>query len=236
MGAIYLDPIGMDTTAGHIGEHANELRTLASTLESACSAVVPVSLAGWLAEELGGIAVQAHIVVLTYTVAAIDTALRARQIQGDQSLVAAQPALAAPSIGLGAALAMGSVVGNTGDAFEIVDPSGTPVDLGARLAEAGSTIGSPSAYLDVSTTGAAELGAVLTAAGERVGGTPTAAQQPLIARLLTSQAGAHSISVWNAPDGLSFVSPGRFEDAHGRLGALSEAHRDPRTGDVRFGA
>jgi hypothetical protein len=146
MGAtIYLDPVGMDATAGAVGEHANQIQTLTSTLESAGSAAVPAALAGWLAEELHGIAVQAQLVALVYTVAALDTALRAQQIQADQSLVAAQPDLATTSVDLGAALAAaGSTIGGSYTSVDIVDPSGASVDLNAvlvRAAEAG--IGKP---------------------------------------------------------------------------------------------
>ena len=97
MSTVFLDPVQMDATAGHIGEHVNELTTLTADLETACSAAVPASIAGWLAEELRDIAVTARMIALLYSVAALDTAQRAQQIQADQSLAAAAPSLAATS-------------------------------------------------------------------------------------------------------------------------------------------
>jgi hypothetical protein len=123
---------------------------------------VPVALAGWLAQELHDIAVQAQLVALLYTLAALDTAQRAQQIQADQSLVGAQPELATTSVDLRTALGMGgSTIGGSYDAVDVVDPSGVSVDLGA----------------------------VLVSAGERVGGKPTLTNSPFL--LASSQPGAN---------------------------------------------
>ena len=93
MSTIYLDPIQMDTTAGAVGEHAREILASADTVETACRADAPASLAGWLADELREIATSMRMVALLYTVAALDTGLRAQEIQADQSLVSATPSL-----------------------------------------------------------------------------------------------------------------------------------------------
>lgn len=97
MSTIFLDPVQMDATAGNVGAHVNELTTLTADLETACSAPVPISIAGWLAEELRDITVIVRLVALIYTVAALDTAQRAQQIQADQSLATAVPPLAPTS-------------------------------------------------------------------------------------------------------------------------------------------
>jgi hypothetical protein len=102
MSTIYLDPLAMDTVAGAIGEHAREVDAAIADLESVCAAEVPPSLAGWLGEELRDITVHARLAEVLYVVAALDTALRAQQIQADQSLAVAWPG---PTV---------SVVGGTG--------------------------------------------------------------------------------------------------------------------------
>lgn len=239
MTTIYLDPVRMDATAGAIGEHAWEVHTSAGTIESTCSANVPVALAGWLAEELHDIAVQAQMVALLYTVAALETALRAQQIQADQSLVAAQPALVSSSVDLGTALAMGSVVGGS-------SPYG--VISGGIPGPTTMTIGGPSPYGIVSGGDASSSTFTVT-----VGGTPTYANDPLLAmasQLQHSNPGLsaqllgasttlsdinhNTITNLLAPNGLSFVGSGTYEDEFGRSGGLGATYRDPRTGDLRF--
>jgi hypothetical protein len=102
MNAIYLDPVDMDATAGAIGEHAREVDAAIADLEGVCAAEVPPSLTDWLAAELRDIAVHARLAELLYVIAALDTTLRADQIQADQSLAVAWPG---PTV---------SVVGGTG--------------------------------------------------------------------------------------------------------------------------
>lgn len=126
MSTIYLDPVAMDATAGAIGGHSREVEEVVADLETACSAYVPPHLAGWLAEELHEIALVSRLAALLYTVAALDTAMRAQQISADQSLATAWPALDAPfgdltstPFGLQAALAGSTVVGGTGPAFSM---------------------------------------------------------------------------------------------------------------------
>ena len=237
MTTIYLDPVQMDATAGAVGEHAWEVHTSAGTIESTCSANVPVALAGWLAEELHDIAVQAQLVALLYTVAALETALRAQQIQADQSLVAAQPALVSSSVDLGTALAMGSVVGGS-------SPFG--VISGGIPGPTTMTIGGPS---DIGVVSGMPIGPSFAT----IGGTPTYANDPLLAmasqlqhsnpglsaQLLGVSSGlseSRNDSITNllAPDGLSFVGSGTYEDEFGRSGGLGSTYRDPRTGDLRF--
>lgn len=235
MSIIFLDPVTMDATAGAIGERAQELQTTTSTLESTCSADVPLSLACWLAEELHEMAVQAQLVALLYTVAALDTALRAQQIQADQSLVAAQPVLATTPVDLATALAMGSVVG--GNAFSVGTVGGFETTM---------TIGGPS---DIGVV----TGMPTAPTVAYIGGTPTYANDPLLAmasqlqhsnpglsaQLLGVSSGLsesrnNSITNLLAPNGLSFTGSGTYEDKFGRSGGLGATYRDPRTGDLRF--
>lgn len=238
MSTIFLDPVTMDATAGAIGEHAQEIQTTTSTLESACSADVPLSLAGWLAEELHDIAVQAQMVALLYCLSALDTALRAQQIQADQSLVAAQPVFASPSVG-------------TVGGFETTMTIGGPSDIGV-------VTGMPTGLTIAWIGGSSDLGIVpdgmpTAPTTAFIGGTPTYANDPLLAmasRLQNSNPGlsaqllgvSSSVneSQYNgiknilAPSGLSFVGSGTYEDHFGRSGGLAATYRDPRTGDLRF--
>ena len=137
MSTIYLDPVTMDATAGAIGGHAREVENVVGDLETACSAYVPPHLAGWLAEELHDIALTSQLSALLYTVAALDTALRAQQISADQSLATAWPALDAPfgdltttPFGQQAALAGSTVVGGTDLTFDVSVPSPTSMTIG----------------------------------------------------------------------------------------------------------
>jgi hypothetical protein len=237
MSTIFLDPVAMDATAGAIGEHAREIQTSVSTLESTCSADVPLSLTGWLAEELHDIAVQAQLVALLYTLAALDTALRAQQIQADQSLVAAQPALISAPVDLGAVLAGSAVIGG---------PSPYGVISGGIPGPTTMTIGGPS---DIGVVFGMSMGPSFAT----IGGTPTYAHDPLLAmasqlqhsnpglsaQLLGVSSGLsesrnNSITNLLAPDGLSFVGSGTYEDEFGRSGGLGQTYRDPRTGELRF--
>jgi hypothetical protein len=114
MSTIYLDPVAMDATAGAIGEHAKEVDVAIGDLETACAAEVPPSLAGWLTDELRDIAVHARLAELVYVVAALETAVRAQQIQADQSLATAIPGVGAPAPATGFVL----------DVDPVFDPSG----------------------------------------------------------------------------------------------------------------
>lgn len=234
MSAIFLDPVQMDATAGAIGQHAREAETLVVDLESACSAVVPPSLAGWLADELRDIAVHVRMVALLYTVAALDTALRAQQIQADQSLATAAPSLASTSSTFtGAPLvggfgAFGSMV--TGPDYT----GGSPLVGGtAPFATSTATTGF--------TAGASIVGGFFL--GTSGPNTPLGGYTPALGGSslgLPTLSGASSWP-WNsnianilAPSGLSAVAPGVFEDETGRQGGLGRTYRDPRTGDLRF--
>lgn len=245
MTTVYLDPVAMDATAGAVGEHAREIEVVAADLESACSADVPLALAGWLAEELRDVAVHAQMVALVYAVAALDTALRAQQIQADQSLVTAQPALGPPlgqvdTMGdLGAILAGAAVVGGT-DPFPTSSPS-----LGT------TTIGGFSPLLSSSTGpftttigGFSPLHSGSIALGPTVVGAPSYAHFPLVGMLGGTGGGGfvdpmetqnNHIKNLLAPTGTSFVD-GQYEDRSGRRGDLSSVYRNPdRPGEYEVG-
>lgn len=259
MSTIYLDPVAMDAAAGAIGESAGQVQASVSTLESTCSAAVPVALGGWLAEELHDIAVQAQLVALLYTVAALDTALRAQQIQADQSLVAAQPELATTSVDLGAALAMGSVVG--GNSFSVGTIGGfestmTIGGTGAAFVNdfpgLGNSFVGGNAPLEISDLPDAPT---MTSIGGRTSGPYRPGDyldawgqvqhinMPVTERLLANPAtnalaqaslralADHQIGLGVSPQALTYVAPNTFEDRSGRQGGIGETYRDPRTGD-----
>ena len=163
MSTIFLDPVQMDATAGHIGEHVNELTTLTADLETACSAAVPASIAGWLAEELRDIALTARMIALLYSVAALDTAQRAQQIQADQSLATAAPSLAATSPaftgaplvgGFGAFASTTAGTGSTGSM--VLGGAGGYLPLDSTSISSGSSgsmvLGGPGVYLPLDST------------------------------------------------------------------------------------
>lgn len=89
MSTIYLDPVAMDATAGAIGDHAKEAEAAVLGLESVGVAAAPASLAGWLADELGEVALTVRMATVLYLVAALDTFSRAEAIRTNQSLVTA---------------------------------------------------------------------------------------------------------------------------------------------------
>ena len=234
MSTIFLDPVAMDATAGAVGEHALEIEDLAVTLEAACSANVPLHLVGWLAEELRDIVVGTRLAALLYTAAALDTALRAQQIQADQSLVAAQPELATAPVDLATALGMGAVVGGSGPAFvndfpglgeSVVGGTGPAfVNDFPGLGESVVGGGLPLGISDVPVLGPTVVGGSWSSS--RLGVVDPGIFTATIMSLLSQTP--------SAPDGLSFVSPGNYEDRHGGRGGLGESYRDPVTGEQRF--
>ena len=235
MSTIYLDPVAMDATAGAIGAHAREVGAAIGDLETACAADVPPSLAGWLAEELRDIVVHARLAEVLYVVAALDTALRAQQVQTDQSLASAWPPLGTADTGvtttydLGAVLAGATVVGGTGPAFVNDFPGLGPTTVGGFFLGASSPTGvsmpglSSAAFAAQNPfMGAAILGP-FGAGGFGAG--------PLdFAGAVANRAIANSL----APDGLDVVSPGIYEDERGRQGRLSQTYRDPVTNRLEF--
>ena len=237
MSTIYLDPVQMDATAGAIGEHAWEVHTSAGTLESACSRRRAVALAGWLAEELHDIAVQAQMVALLYTVAALDTALRAQQIQADQSLVAAQPALVT------APVAPGRRAGRLGRHRRPLavrrglgrDPRPDDDDdrwpLGRRRGlreDVGPSLRDGRGHADLRQRPPARHG--LAAAAQQ----PRAQSSAARCQHGAERVRHNTITNLLAPDGLSYVGSNTYEDDFGRSGGLGATYRDPRTGDLRF--
>lgn len=251
MSTIFLDPVQMDATAGHIGEHVNELTTLTADLETACSAAVPASIAGWLAEELRDITVTARMIALLYSVTALDTAQRAQQIQADQSLAAAARSLASASptftgaTVLGGFSSYGSLV--TGPAY-----TGGPLVGGiARFATSTATSGFTGSasimgglVLAPSTPGPGAVEMKMASSAEFA-----AQNAPWGASALSGSGGYSGFSTfggasswpwnrnianWVAPTGLSAVAPNIYEDQHGNQGTLNQTFRDPITHDAEF--
>jgi hypothetical protein len=232
MSTIYLDPFAMDATAGAIGEHAKEVGAAIGDLETTCSADVPPSLAGWLAEELRDITVHARLAELLYVVAALDTALRAQQIQTDQSLATAWPPLGTTDAGvsstydLGAVLAGATVVGGTGPAFvnDFVGPGVTTVG-GFFL---GASSGTGVSMSGLSTDAFLANNPLLGAASNLQATNPAAAAQlmGLHSSLFTSN--AEMGSTWiNSRPGASYIGDGLYRGNDGNIGSITDVYRNP---------
>jgi hypothetical protein len=213
MSTIYLDPVAMGAVAAAIGEHAREVDTAIADLEGACAAEVPPSLAGWLADELHDIAVHARLAEALYVVAALDTALRAQQIQADQSLATAVPALDAPSLG--------AVVASP-DPGPLVLGSNAPVVVGARPWDTAVTFVDPGPLV-IPSSAPVSVGARVN--DHLVGQTAFAVQWNV-------DFGDPSSSL--LPPGLTEVRSGTFQDPYGRQGSLGMARPNPVHGRLEF--
>jgi hypothetical protein len=236
MSAIYLDPAAMDDTAGAVAEHAREVDTAIGDLESACAAEVPPSLAGWLADELHDIAVHARLAEVLYLVAALDTALRAQQIQADQSLATALPALDAPALcevitsydpGVlhGTAVVTGTRPWDTSVTF--VDPgpltmgSSTSVAVGAVPAGPGVTFVDPGLLVIETSTPVVAIT-----------GNPTWEWEPFLATggpgsgVLPGPITANVVYEILGPSGVRY-SDGAYVDHQGDRGGLGRVYEDP---------
>lgn len=231
MSTILLDPAQMDATAGAVGEHAREAEALVADLESTCSAAVPLSIAGWLAEELHAITITVQMISLLYAVAALDTALRAQQIQADQSLVAAGPGLVEMDTGqpatmgdLAAILAGSSVVGGS-----------TPFTTTPMPAPTFALVGGAS-YTSTWMSGMSTMSIPPIDIGAFAGlrGTGNAAGSRALMGLLELDANLNSNTL--APNGTSFVGHGLYEGPDGRRGTANLIYEDPRRpGSYRVG-
>lgn len=223
MSTIYLDPVAMDSTAGAISDHVADAEIVVADLETACSAQVPASLAGWLAEELRDVTAHVRMSALVYALAALDTALRAQQIQADQSLATAAPALTSTTTAFtGAPLAGGFLAGQ--------------VDTSSYVPTYGQAHGYLAGQVDTSsyvpTYGQAE-GFMLGPSGPN---TQLGGYTPVLGGFGSQVHWGWNSSIANdlAPKGLTAISPGIYEDLHGGQGTLNQTVRDPRTGNAEF--
>jgi hypothetical protein len=237
MSTIYLDPAAMDATAGAIGEHAREVDSAIADLETTCTAAVPPSLAGWLAEELRDITVNTRLAELLYVVAALDTARRAQQLQADQSLATTWPHLADPLAGqvtttydLGAVLAGATVVGGTGPSFTNDFPVSGPAIVGGNYLGATPAPGVGVSMPGLSTDSFAAQNPFMGAAILGPGLSGFGAGPWDFAGAVAN----HSIANSLAPAGLDVVSPGVYVDETGRTGKINQTYRNPRTGRLEF--
>lgn len=227
MSTIFLDPVRMDATAGAIGEHVTELTTLTADLETACSAPVPASIAGWLADELHDVALHVRMVALLYSLAALDMASRAHHAQGNQSLVTAVPSLAttAPAFA-DTPLADGFVLGLPGSSSYVpplVSGSGFVLGLPAQLdtdaAGSGWMLRPPGTGVDYGNR------------PQLIGGFGTSGGPSLADAIYRPN---NMIANDVAPQGLDARGPGNFVDGSGHSGPIGAAIRDPETGELRF--
>jgi hypothetical protein len=222
MSAIYLDPAAMDATAGAVAEHAREVDTAIGDLESACAAEVPPSLADWLADELHDIAVHARLAEVLYLVAALDTALRAEQIQADQSLATAWPG---PTV---------SVIGGTGPAIagttgpSTVAVGGTGPAIAGTAAVSTVAVGGSSPFPG-GVTGGQWVMALAPLDFEAFAGLNNPDNYPGASGFVDVADRARASADGNlfAPSGTTF-SHGVYIDDRGNRGPLSAVYVNPR--------
>lgn len=211
--SIYLEPVSMDATAGAIGDHAREVEDLVDDLEATCSADVPVALAAWLAEELREITVHARLAQLLWLLAALDTAVRAQQIQADQSLATVLGYTEAP-LASAAAFPTTSIVGG-------VSPFGTPIDTGTDRSVA--IVGGTSREQFLANN------PLLAAAENLQGRNPGAAAQLMGLQSFISNSNANMIGAWtNSRPGASYIGDGMYQGRNGNVGSINDVYRDPR--------
>jgi hypothetical protein len=235
MSTIYLDPVAMDATAGLISDHVAEAEAAGADLETACSAQVPASLAGWLADELRDISVHVRMSALVYALAALDTALRAQQIQADQSLATATPALATTSPTFGP-----TVIGG-------FSAYGTPAPTMAELTGGSAVVGGfflgaspgPGAVSmpGLSTEAFLANNPLLAAANNLQGTNPAAAGQLFGLHGSLSNSNAEMARAWtNSRPGASYIGEGLYKGFDGNVGPITSVYRNPdRPGEFRVG-
>lgn len=239
MSAVFLDPVGMDATASAVTTHGSEVEALAQGLESLGVGSAPPSLAAWLADELGEIALTARMAALVYLLAALDTMTRAEAIRTNQSLVTAIPAVGAVT----------PAFADTGFVLGAVEPAPDPFTSGA--ATGGFLLGQvePATYVPTSGEGyflgaSPSAGAVsmpglsteaflannplLRAAGNLQATNPGAAAQLFGLHGFMSSSSADMIGVWtNSRPGASYVGSGLYRGNDGSIGSISDVYRNP---------
>lgn len=89
MTTVYLDPDQMDAIGGAVSSHATEVESVAAEVDALAPTSVPLSLAGWFADEVREIALTARLGAMLYLVATVDALQRSEQIRANQSLTAA---------------------------------------------------------------------------------------------------------------------------------------------------
>jgi hypothetical protein len=228
MSTIYLDPVAMDATAGAIGEQARGAAAAVESLETACWAQVPPALEGWLAEELHDIALNARMAALLYVVSALDTTLRAQQIQADQSLAAAvlAPASTSPVFGptlMGGFSALASTANPT-----VADLTGGPAVVGGYFL--GASPGPGAVSMPGLTTDAFLANNPLLGAANNLQATnPAAAAQLLGLHGLISDSNATMVGVrTNGGPGASYIGNGLYRGHDGSIGTIANVYRDPK--------
>jgi hypothetical protein len=232
-----MDPAELRQTAAFLGEQAGQIQEAMTGTRTACSCDVPRSLVGWIDDELVQITESALVAAVAVVVAGLDCAVRAAEIETDQSLALAQ------STGLET-----STVGGTAGSDFSFDPAEwlTTMTIGGPSAAlfdtttpgAGwtvSTIGGPSdSIFDPTLQGGAWTTSTiggpaysLSTLGS-LNGPAGASMGPVISSIMESQSDA--ISTILAPSGLTY-SHGAYEDSGGYRGNISSFYEDPYSGD-----
>lgn len=212
---ICLEPVAMDATAGAIGEHAREVEDLVDDLETTCSADVPVSLSGWLAEELREITVHARLARLLWLVAALDTALRAQQIQADQSLATVLGYTETP-LATAATFPTTAIVGGV-SSYGALDVGYTGMDRSVSIVG-----GTTSEQFRANNP-------LLAAAENLQGRNPAAAAQLMGVHSFISNSNANMIGAWtNSRPGASYIGDGLYKGYGGNIGSITDVYRNPK--------
>lgn len=229
-----MDPIDLKASAATLAQNAVQIQETITGTRTTCTCEVPRSLIAWLDEELLDVTVAALQVAVGYLEQAVDVAQRGRQIEADQSLVAAQP-------GLTAVLAAGAIVGGTSFTSGIETQSvvggstiigGTSIMSGVQsqsLLGGSMTIGGPGARETFLANNP-----LLAAAENLQSSNPGAAAQLMGLQSALNETSYNTAKNILAPQGLSFVGSNIYEDERGRQGSLSQTYRDPLDGDLRF--
>lgn len=227
MTTIYLDPVAMDATAGAISDHAREAEAAWQGLETLGVAAAPLSLAGWLADELAEVALTLRMATVLYLVAALDTALRAQQIRADQSLATAVPTLASTSSAFTPTVMGGySALATTSGPTTAGLTDGAGVVGGSFL---GASPGPGAVSMPGLTTEAFLANNPLLRAGSNLQATnPAAAAQLFGLHGALSNSNANMIGVWtNSRPGASFIGDGLYRGSNGSIGSVSDVYRNP---------
>lgn len=214
MSTVFLDPAAMDATASAVSSHASEAQAAILGLESLGVASAPPALAGWIAAELGEVALTLRMAALLYLVAALDTMTRAESIRADQSLVTATPTLAGTAAAFpGTGFVLGAVQ-RAADPF-----TSAPATGGFLLGQAQAPSYVPSAGL--------QAGFLLGASGPN---TPLGGYTPALggSSSIGDIAGYHDGNLWTLSDetkGVTWVGANTYEQG-GRTGTFDQVRPD----------
>jgi hypothetical protein len=249
MTTIWMDPSEMTAEAGLLQDVARRTEAAATSVRSLGCCGAPASIAGWIAEELEGSAVQTLVSTVGFLLESIDLVLRADGLAADQSLATAAPALATVDTPLVGGFVLGAVgptpeVPSTGwgQGFVLgqVGPAATYPSTGwggpgLVLGQTGSSSGvsmpglSSAAFAAQNAPWSSGGGFVLNPYSGP-GWRPLPLGPGLGGSSLPDSAGYVTIKNLTAPDGIDYVNATTIEDESGRRGSTSQMVRNRETG------